>query len=183
MLHLNSLQNPELFVTTKGYFLKKPLPIKAHLCVNLVNESPDVGGLAYQGMPDLTHPCVCSEVNPPPMENSSINSTSEAPTKTLVQRVAEKHGCETEAAIEILARELQTPSQRFWTKLSYPWSGPFRNRYREVVQDISRCRDLSEIKTSILYWRQRSPETGFLGSQFRVHTAQALSTFDRYRTD
>jgi hypothetical protein len=108
---------------------------------------------------------------------------SQSLTKSFAQRVAEKHNCDSDAALNILARELQTPSQRFWSTLLSPGCGPLRDLYREVVKDISLCRDLSEIKTSILYWRQRSPETGFLGSQFRVHTAQALSTFDRYRTD
>ncbi len=112
-----------------------------------------------------------------------MTSMSQSLTKSFAQRVAEKHNCDSDAALNILARELQTPSQRFWSTLLSPGCGPLRDLYREVVKDISRCRDLSEIKTSILYWRQRSPETGFLGSQFRVHTAQALSTFDRYRTD
>lgn len=105
---------------------------------------------------------------------------SETPTLSLVHRVAHRHGCSPEAALDILALELQTRSQRFWSRLLSPGCGSFRDRHREVVKDLSHCRDLSEIKASILYWRQRSPGTGFLGSQFRVHTAQAIRVFDRY---
>jgi hypothetical protein len=48
-----------------------------------------------------------------------------------------------------------------------------------VVKDISRGHDLSEIKSSLIYWRQRTPNAGFLGEQFRVHSSQALRLFER----
>jgi hypothetical protein len=50
-----------------------------------------------------------------------------------------------------------------------------------VVKDLSGCRDFSEIKSSLIYWRQRTPDSGFLGKQFRVHTPQALALFERSR--
>ncbi len=107
-------------------------------------------------------------------------STMPAPSRSFVQRVSEAHACSPEKALEILARELQSPSQRFWSTVLSPWCGPYRDHYREVVQDLSRCQGFSDIKTSVLYWRQRSPEVGFLGSQFRVHTGHALAVFERY---
>jgi len=104
-----------------------------------------------------------------------------SPPKTLLERVCDARGCSAEEALEALAKELQTPSQRFWSTVLFPWCGPLREHYREVVKDISRGRDFSEIKSSLIYWRQRTPDTGFLGDQFRVHTAQALTLFERLR--
>lgn len=100
--------------------------------------------------------------------------------KTFAQRVCEAHGCSPEAALAILARELLTPGQRFWGTLLRPWCGPYEAHYREVVTDFSRCRHLTEVKNSVVYWRQRTPESGFLGDQFRVHTSQAMNLFERY---
>lgn len=105
------------------------------------------------------------------------------PQKTLVQRVGEARGCTPEEALETIAKELRTPSQRFWGSVLAPWCGPFREHYREVVKDFSRCRNVDEVKTSVVYWRQRSLRTGFLGEQFRVHTAQALELFAHHSAD
>jgi hypothetical protein len=99
----------------------------------------------------------------------------------LAQRVSDARGCSPEEALEALAKELQTPSQRFWSTVLFPWCGPWREHYREVVKDLSGCRDFSEIKSSLIYWRQRTPDSGFLGKQFRVHTPQALALFERSR--
>jgi hypothetical protein len=99
----------------------------------------------------------------------------------LAQRVSDARGCSPEEALEALAKELQTPSQRFWSTVLFPWCGPWREHYREVVKDRSGCRDFSEIKSSLIYWRQRTPDSGFLGKQFRVHTPQALALFERSR--
>ena len=110
------------------------------------------------------------------------NSPEASPRNTLVQRMTEARACSPEQALEILAKELLTPSQRFWGTLLTPWCGALREHYREVVNDFSRCRELNEIKNSVIYWRQRTPRTGFLGEQFRVHTAQALAVFARYTT-
>jgi len=101
--------------------------------------------------------------------------------KSLAQRVSDARGCSPEEALEALAKELQTPSQRFWSTVLFPWCGPWREHYREVVKDLSGCRDFSEIKSSLIYWRQRTPDSGFLGKQFRVHTPQALALFERSR--
>ena len=106
---------------------------------------------------------------------------SSSPTKSLAQRVSDARGCSPEEALEALAKELQTPSQRFWSTVLFPWCGPLREHYLEVVKDISRGRDFSEIKSSLIYWRQRTPDAGFLGDQFRVHTSQALALFERFR--
>jgi hypothetical protein len=99
----------------------------------------------------------------------------------LAQRVSDARGCSPEEALEALAKELQTPSQGFWSTVLFPWCGPWREHYREVVKDLSGCRDFSEIKSSLIYWRQRTPDSGFLGKQFRVHTPQALALFERSR--
>jgi hypothetical protein len=102
-----------------------------------------------------------------------------SPPRTLLERICDARGCSPEEALERLAKELQTPSQRFWSTVLFPGCGPLRERYREVVKDLSGCRDLSEIKSSLVYWRQRTPYSGFLGKQFRVHTSQALTLFER----
>ena len=116
----------------------------------------------------------------PPIQTMPDIPPAASPRKTLVQRMAEARACSPEEASKILATELRTPSQRFWGKVLAPWCGPLQEHYREVVNDFSRCRDLDDIKNSIVYWRQRTPRTGFLGEQFRVHTAQALEVFARY---
>ena len=105
---------------------------------------------------------------------------SSSPPKSLAQRVSDARGCGPEEALEALAKELQTPSQRFWSTVLFPWCGPLREHYREVVKDISRGRDFSEIKSSLIYRRQRTPDAGFLGDQFRVHTSQALTLFEHF---
>ncbi len=94
--------------------------------------------------------------------------------KTIAERIIEERDCSLDEALDALSNELQTPSQRFWSTMFFPWCGPLREHYREVVKDISHARDLNEIKSSIVYWRQRSPAAGFLGQQFRVHTSQTL---------
>jgi hypothetical protein len=104
-----------------------------------------------------------------------------SPPRTLLERICEARGCSPEEALDRLAKELQTPSQRFWSTVLFPWCGPWREHYREVVKDLSGCRDFSEIKSSLIYWRQRTPDSGFLGKQFRVHTPQALALFERSR--
>ena len=104
---------------------------------------------------------------------------SSSPPKTFAQRFSEARDCSPEEALEALAKELQTPSQRFWSTVLFPWCGPLREHYRDVVKDISRGHDLSEIKSSLIYWRQRTPNAGFLGEQFRVHSSQALRLFER----
>jgi len=101
--------------------------------------------------------------------------------KSFLQRVSAARGCSPEEALARLAKELQTPSQRFWSTVLFPWCGPLREHYREVVKDLARGSDISEIKSSLIYWRHRSPNAGFLGAQFRVHTSQALSLFERLR--
>lgn len=103
--------------------------------------------------------------------------------KTLIERVCQIRGCSPEAASEVLAREFLSPSQRFWAAVFGPWNAELREHHREVVKDLARCTDSAEIRNSILYWRQRSPASGFLGRQFRVHTALALRVFDRYAWD
>ena len=100
--------------------------------------------------------------------------------KTFEQRICEARGCTPDEALAILARELRTPSQRFWAALLKPWCGLREAHYREVVGDFSRCRHLTEVKNSVVYWRQRTPESGFLGDQFRVHTSQAMALFERF---
>ena len=102
-----------------------------------------------------------------------------SPPKTFAERISEARDCNLEEALEALAKELQTPSQRFWSTVLFPWCGPLREHYRDVVKDISRGHDLSEIKSSLIYWRQRTPDAGFLGNQFRVHTSHALRLFER----
>jgi hypothetical protein len=99
--------------------------------------------------------------------------------KTFAQRISEARDCSPEEALDLLATELQTPSQRFWSTVLFPWCGPLREHYRDVVKDISRGHDLSEIKSSLIYWRQRTPNAGFLGEQFRVHSSQALRLFEQ----
>lgn len=103
--------------------------------------------------------------------------------KNFAQRVCDARGCSLEEALEALAKELQTPSQRFWSAVLYPWCGALRTHHREVVKDISRGRDMAEVKSSLIYWRQRTPDAGFLGDQFRVHTSHALALFERLRQD
>jgi len=93
--------------------------------------------------------------------------------------MSEARDFSSEEALDLLAKELQTPSQRFWSTVLFPWCGPLREHYRDVVKDISRGHDLSEIKSSLIYWRQRTPDAGFLGNQFRVHSSQALRLFEQ----
>jgi hypothetical protein len=99
--------------------------------------------------------------------------------KTFAELMSEARDCSPEEALAALAKELQTPSQRFWSTVLFPWCGPLREHYQDVVKDISRGHDLSEIKSSLIYWRQRTPNAGFLGNQFRVHSFQALRLFER----
>lgn len=106
---------------------------------------------------------------------------SSSPPKTFAQRFSEARDCSPEEALEALAKELQTPSQRFWSTVLFPWCGPLREHYKEVVKDISRIHDLNEVRNSIIYWRQRTPNAGFLGQQFRVHTSQAVRLSERLR--
>jgi hypothetical protein len=101
--------------------------------------------------------------------------------KTIAQRISQERGCSVEEALDVLANELQSPSQRFWSILLFPWCGPLREHYKEVVKDISRIHDLNEVRNSIIYWRQRTPNAGFLGQQFRVHTSQAVRLSERLR--
>ena len=100
--------------------------------------------------------------------------------KTLIERVCDHRSCNPEAALGILAGDLLSTSQRFWTAVFSPWCDELREHHHEVVKDLARCKDYNEIRNSILYWRQRSPDSGFLGRQFRVHTSQALRIFERY---
>ena len=95
--------------------------------------------------------------------------------------MSEARDCSPEEALEALAKELQTPSQRFWSTVLFPWCGPLREHYKEVVKDISRIHDLNEVRNTIIYWRQRTPNAGFLGQQFRVHTSQAVRLSERLR--
>ena len=99
--------------------------------------------------------------------------------KTFAELMSEARDCSPEEALEALAQELQTPSQRFWSTVLFPWCGPLREHYLDVVKDISRGHNLGEIKSSLIYWRQRTPDAGFLGNQFRVHSSQALRLFER----
>jgi hypothetical protein len=99
--------------------------------------------------------------------------------KTFAELMSEARDCSSEEALDLLAKELQTPSQRFWSTVLFPWCGPLREHYRDVVKDISRGHNLGEIKSSLIYWRQRTPDAGFLGEQFRVHSSQALRLFER----
>ena len=104
---------------------------------------------------------------------------SSSPPKTFAQRFSEARDCSPEEALEALAKELQTPSQRFWSTVLVPRCGPLREPYQDVVKDISRGHNLGEIKSSLIYWRQRTPDAGFLGNQFRVHSSQALRLFEQ----
>ena len=104
---------------------------------------------------------------------------SSSPPKTFAQRFSEARDCSPEEALEALAKELQTPSQRFLSTVLFPWCGPLREHYQDVVKDISRGRNLGEIKSSLIYWRQRTPDAGFLENQFRVHSSQALRLFEQ----
>jgi hypothetical protein len=99
--------------------------------------------------------------------------------KTFAELMSEARDCSSEEALDLLAKELQTPSQRFWSTVLFPWCGPLREHYQDVVKDISRGHNLGEIKSSLIYWRQRTPNAGFLGEQFRVHSSQALRLFER----
>jgi len=99
--------------------------------------------------------------------------------KTFAELMSEARDCSSEEALDLLAKELQTPSQRFWSTVLFPWCGPLREHYRDVVKDISRGHNLGEIKSSLIYWRQRTPDAGFLGEQFRVHSSQALRLFEQ----
>jgi hypothetical protein len=101
--------------------------------------------------------------------------------KTIAHRISQERGCSIEEALDVLAKALQTPSQRFWSTLLFPWCGPLREHYKEVVKDISRIHDLNEVRNTIIYWRQRTPNAGFLGQQFRVHTSQAVRLSERLR--
>jgi hypothetical protein len=101
--------------------------------------------------------------------------------RTIAQRISQERGCSAEEALDVLAKALQTPSQRFWSTLLFPWCGPLREHYEEVVKDISRIHDLNEVRNTIIYWRQRTPNAGFLGQQFRVHTSQAVRLSERLR--
>lgn len=100
--------------------------------------------------------------------------------KSLIDRVCSHRACVPEAALGVLAGEFLSPSQRFWSGVFAPWCAELREHHREVVKDLARCKDFNEMRNSILYWRQRSPDAGFLGRQFRVHTSQALRVFERY---
>jgi len=135
-------------------------------------------------MPSPTCPIRClAESLLPPRALPIEPFPQTEPLPIFRQALSDVRSCSPEEALEAVAKGLQTHSQRFWSAVLSPGCEPLREHPREVVKDISRWRDSSEIKVSLICRRQRTPDSGFWGNQFRVHTSPALTPLEGLRGD